>query len=95
MADVDWNKNAPGSGKADDPARGLDSPDQKTVENPGHGTKKDMSEAARREGAPELQEQPANQSEAHDPGADDPRADHQDQELGPSPSVTAPAVARP
>jgi hypothetical protein len=77
MPDANWTKNAPGSQKRDDPARGLDTPDRKKpVENPAHGTHKDMNDAARDEGEPELQDQPASQSEARDPGADDPRFDH-------------------
>jgi len=76
MADTKWKDNAPGSGKTDDPARGLDAPDQKPVPNPSHGTRKDISQQVRQQGEPELQEQPATQSEARDPGADDPRVDH-------------------
>ena len=71
----EWKHGAPGSGRSDDPARGLDHPDDKGGRaNPGHGAP-DRPHAPKGRGDGELKEQPSSTSEARDPGADSPRFD--------------------
>jgi hypothetical protein len=71
-----WRRGAPGSGRADDPSRGLESPDDKGGEhNPAHDTHVDVSDELRKHGPAEVREQPTSVPDARQPGVDNPTVD--------------------
>ena len=71
-----WLPGAPGSGERDDASRGMDAPDTKARRaNPSHDTGKDAQTPPKGRGDGELQDQPGSQSEARQPGADNPKFD--------------------
>ena len=71
-----WLPGAPGSGKADDASRGLDSPENRPTDaNPSHHSGKDAGAPPKGRGDGELRDQPGTQGEARQPGADNPKFD--------------------